>query len=141
MISSLTLFAMAMAQPAADPADAPQTLRFARLTIHQRVIIRVPRVEPIKPIEWRERGADRCNAIAGLAGASFVKAGSVDLFFTDGRRLRALLGNKCTAIDFYSGFYIRPPADGMVCARRDAARSRSGAVCEIRAFKRLVPKR
>lgn len=132
---------MTMVQPPAGTANAVETLRFAKLTIHQRVIIRVPRVEPVKPVEWRERKADRCTAIAGLAGASFVKAGSVDLFFTDGRRLRALLGNNCAAIDFYSGFYIRPPADGMVCARRDAARSRSGAVCEIRAFKRLVPKR
>lgn len=112
-----------------------------QVSIHQRLVIRVPRMAPVKPVEWRERSAERCQPIDGLAGASFVKAGTVDLFFTDGRRMRALLGDKCPAIDFYSGFYIRPPADGRVCAKRDAARSRSGAVCEIRAFKRLVPKR
>ena len=81
------------------------------------------------------------NIAAGTGRDVVTGAGTVDLFFTDGRRIRALLGNKCTAIDFYSGFYIRPPVDGRVCARRDPGRSRSGAVCEIRAFKRLVPKR
>lgn len=141
MKSALPLLALAMLAPPGSGEGQVEGQVENRVTIHQRIVIRVPRMTPVKPIEWRERGTDQCQPIAGLAGASFVKAGTVDLFFTDGRRIRALLGNKCTAIDFYSGFYIRPPVDGRVCARRDPARSRSGAVCEIRAFKRLVPKR
>lgn len=125
--------------PSGGAIDEPRA--FAQMTLHQRVVIRVPRRDPPTPIVWRERGAPRCHALSGLAGASFLKPGAVDLFFTDGRRLRALLGNNCSAVDFYSGFYIRPPEDGRVCAKRDAARSRSGTVCEIRAFKWLVPKR
>ncbi|MBA3880839.1 MAG: hypothetical protein C0500_14105 [Sphingobium sp.] len=121
-----------------DPGEGQQ---LSQLTIRQRLVIRVPRLAPVKPIEWREKRADRCTLLDGIAGAAFTNNGSVDLYFSDGRRLRALLGDKCPAIDFYSGFYIKPAADGRVCARRDAVRSRSGAACEIRAFKRLVPKR
>ncbi|MBA4047310.1 MAG: hypothetical protein C0476_02070 [Sphingomonas sp.] len=128
-----------MAAPNGGAASEPRAL--AQMTLHQRVMIRVPRRAPVKPIVWRERGAPRCHDLAGLAGASFLKPGSVELYFNDGRRLRAVLGNNCSAIDFYSGFYIRPREDGRVCARRDAARSRSGAVCEIRTFKWLVEKR
>lgn len=136
MYSALLLLALA-----APGVGVDDTRYLARLTLHQRVVIRVPRREPTRPVVWRERGAARCHELAGLAGASFLKPGSVDLFFSDGRRLRAILGNGCSAIDFYAGFYIRPPDDGQVRARRDAARSRSGAVCDIRAFKWLVPKR
>lgn len=109
----------------------------------ERVVIRVKRLEvpPPKPIEWRETKGERCTALQGIAGAAFNKPGSVDLVFSDGRRLRARFGDDCPAIDFYSGFYIRPTADGQVCAKRDAVRSRSGAQCEIRAFRRLVPRR
>jgi len=135
MIPAFTFLAMALL---GDPGDGQQSAQF---TFRQQLVIRVPRLAPVKPIEWREKRADRCTLLDGIGGAAFTNSGSVDLYFRDGRRLRALLGDKCPAIDFYSGFYIRPAADGRVCARRDAVRSRSGAACEIRAFKRLVPKR
>lgn len=109
----------------------------AMMTIHQSIVVRVVRTPPAKPLVWRERKAARCTALDGIAGASFIKTGSVDLAFTDGRRLRAHFGDDCPALDFYAGFYIRPTVDGLVCARRDAVRSRSGAACQIRAFKRL----
>ncbi len=127
----------AVAAGAAQAAPA-QSVQYS---VHQRIIIRVPRVEPVKPVEWRETKASRCTPLDGIAGAAFLKAGSVDLVFSDGRRLRAKFADDCPAIDFYSGFYIRPTADGQVCARRDAVRSRSGAACEIRTLRRLVPRR
>ena len=135
MIPAITFLAMALL---GDPGEGQQLSQF---TIRQWLVIRVPRLAPVKPIEWREKRADRCTLLDGIGGAAFTNDGSVDLYFSDGRRLRALLGDKCPAIDFYSGFYIKPAADGLVCARRDAVRSRSGAACEIRAFRRLVPKR
>ena len=136
MISAFTLLTMVLLAP--DPGDGQIV---AQLTVRQRIVIRVPRLAPVTPIEWREKRADRCTPLEGVAGAAFNNNGSVDLYFSDGRRLRALLGDKCPAIDFYSGFYIKPTEDGRVCAKRDAVRSRSGAACEIRAFRRLVPKR
>lgn len=135
MIPAITFLAMALL---GDPGEGQQLSQF---TIRQRLVIRVPRLAPVKPIEWREKRADRCTLLDGIGGGAFTNDGSVDLYFSDGRRLRALLGDKCPVIDFYSGFYIKPAADGLVCARRDAVRSRSGAACEIRAFRRLVPKR
>lgn len=136
MIPAFTLLAMTLLSPP-EPGEG-QVL--TQLTIRQRVVIRVPRLAPVKPIVWREKRANRCTALDGIAGAAFTNNGTVDLYFSDGRRLRALLGDKCPAIDFYSGFYITRAADGQVCAKRDAVRSRSGAACEIRAFRRLIAK-
>jgi len=121
-----------------DPGDGPLV---AQLTIRQRLVIRVPRLAPVKPVVWREKRADRCTPLDGIAGAAFTGAGNVDLFFSDGRRLRAQLGDKCPAIDFYSGFYLQRAADGMICAKRDAIRSRSGDFCRIEAFRELTRKR
>ena len=59
----------------------------------------------------------------------------------DGTRLRALFDDDCPALDFYSGLYVKGTTDGMVCADRDSIRSRSGSVCRIDGFKRLVAKR
>jgi hypothetical protein len=55
--------------------------------------------------------------------------------------LRARLDHGCRALDFYSGFYLRPAPDGNICADRDSVRARSGASCEISRFRRLVAER
>jgi len=66
---------------------------------------------------------------------------SVDLITAAGRRLRARFDDDCRAIDFYAGFYLKRTVDGMLCAKRDAIRSRSGDFCRIEAFKQLRAKR
>lgn len=128
------LAGLAMMQSANDE-------RLLDYSFHQRIVIRVPRVTPVEPVRWRETRAERCVPLENLAGAAFNAARSVDLVLSGGQRLRAHFKEECPAIDFYSGFYIRPTSDGLVCARRDAVRSRSGASCEIHAFRRLVPRR
>lgn len=127
--------------------------RYAQMTLRQRVVIRVPRVGPPPtaatlrtpdevPLErWREKGAPRCVPAATLTGASIDREGEVDLTTSAGKRLRAKLDDDCPALDFYSGFYLRPDADDMVCARRDVIRARSGARCAITGFKSLVARR
>jgi len=47
----------------------------------------------------------------------------------------------CPALDFYSGFYLRPSADGQVCADRDTVHARSGGQCGIERFRTLVPRK
>lgn len=139
-------------------ADAPVGLdgtRWAQLTIHERLIIRIPRVAPpssavstptnlsrsLPPPQWVERGAPKCVAAASLTGAQVGAAGAVDLIVQGTKRLRAKLEEDCPTLDFYSGFYLKPAGDGNVCAGRDMIRSRSGAHCAIREFKTLVAKR
>lgn len=137
--------------PAAPPSPSPSPPgeQLAQLSIHERIVIRVPRMraepppppaEP-PPVRWIEKRGDRCIPAAAIAGALISGPGSVDMVLDDGGRARALLEADCPALDYYLGFYIKPTTDGKVCAGRDAIRSRSGAMCPIRAFRRLVPRR
>lgn len=135
---------LALAVPAG--ASIAQGVEYAQLTVHERIVIRVPRmsVAPIrapKPVEWKEKKGPKCLAVTDFAGALIAKPGTVDLVMQGGRRYRAKLEGDCRQLDFYSGFYIKPSADGRICADRDAIRVRSGAACEIETFRSLEPKR
>ncbi len=118
--------------------------RYAQITIRERVIIRVPTrpsAPPAKPAKWKEKKAPRCVSLNALAGAAVTANDSVDLILRGGTRLRARLDRNCPALDFYSGFYIKPTRDGRICADRDTIHARSGGQCEINSFKALVPDR
>ncbi|GGA46832.1 hypothetical protein [Sphingomonas psychrolutea] len=121
----------------------------AQLTIHQRIVIRIPRILGGRPeqrseppaIRWSEKKGPRCVPMDALEGAIITGSDSVDLIVADGTRLRAGFDDNCPALDFYSGLYVKGTADGMICADRDSIRSRSGSACRIDGFKRLVAKR
>ncbi|MFZ3484522.1 hypothetical protein [Sphingomonas sp. 3-13AW] len=115
----------------------------------QRIIVRVPRMDltaasaaPALPaITWVEKRTDRCVPVANLAAVSVTRPDSVDLMLAGGKRLRARLEDDCPSLAFYSGFYVKPTSDGMMCASRDSIRSRSGGQCRISSFRMLVPSR
>ena len=124
-------------------------VELAQFTIHQRIVIRIPRILP-RPkeqrseppaIRWAEKKGPRCVPMAALEGAIITGGDSVDLMVADGTRLRAVFDDECPALDFYSGLYVKGTADGLICADRDSIRARSGSVCQIDGFKRLVAKR
>jgi len=130
-------------------AAPPVVMQFSQLSIHQRIVIRVPRI-PDQPAptaagdgeaRWRERKAPKCIAVTSIAGASLTRSESIDLIIVDGRRLRAHFNNRCPAMDFYAGFYLKPTADGALCARRDSIRSRSGRDCRVESLRELVRRR
>lgn len=137
------------AQVGRAPAAGTRTM----VQIERHIIVRVPRMSaapgviptavaaPIPPVSWSERRVEQCVPISSLAGASITRPDSVDLVLSGGRRMRARLGDDCPALGFYSGFYIRPPADGQICARRDSIRSRAGGECRITGLRALVPSR
>lgn len=143
------LTAQAQQRPPARPAPGDgQTI----VTIQQRMIIRVPRLSAppgaavamasrTQASRWVEKKADKCVPLIDIAAAALPSEDSVDLILNGGKRLRAKLARDCHALDFYSGFYVRMTPDGKACAARDAFRSRSGAECQIKAFRTLVPKR
>jgi len=161
-MSASILAAMLMASasvagpvPVAPSARPPSPQRMAQVTIREQVIIRVQtqspsaaltapresrsRLLPSAPIRWREKKAPRCVALNTLAGASVTQADAVDLVLRGGERLRAKLDTTCRALDYYSGFYLKPTGDGKMCAERDTIHDRSGSQCEITSFRRLVP--
>jgi hypothetical protein len=114
-----------------------------QMTVHQRIVVRVPRMTaaPPAPIRWKEHRGPKCIDVNDVAGAVVNGDDTVDLVLIGSRRMRARLERSCRQIGYYSGFYVKPGADGRVCAGRDSIRVRSGAACGISAYKRLEVKR
>ena len=127
------------------PASA-DSVRFTQMTVRERIVIRVPRVPGVggaalpvpKPVTWKETKGPKCIAAQGLAGALISAPKQIDLVLIGGKRVRAKLDGDCKPLDFYGGYYLRPAADGMICAARDGIKMRSGASCGIDVFKTLV---
>ncbi|WEJ99820.1 MAG: hypothetical protein P0Y59_23460 [Candidatus Sphingomonas phytovorans] len=144
----LALILLALAPGASVDESRLDKVEVAQLTVHQRIIIRIPRLpftsrEPIQDqqsVRWSEKKGPKCVAMSDLVGAAISAPDSIDLMIEDGSRVRARLNDDCPPLDYYSGYYLKPTQDGMVCADRDAIRSRSGGSCRIKEFKRLVAK-
>ena len=141
----LSLVAPVMA--AADAQHASPVATFTQFSFHERIIIRIPRMgrdkgaAPASPVAWKEKRGPACIGANQMGGALIAGPSSVDIVLTGGQRVRAKLDGDCQPLDFYGGFYMRPGADGQICADRDSIRVRSGASCRIDSFKRLVAKR
>ncbi len=143
---TVTLFALAAPAAAIVQSDL-DGVEIAQ--VHERIIVRVPRMShrppartsPATAPEFKEHKGPKCVAVGDIAGAALGKPGVVDLMMDNGTRLRAKLDGDCKPLDYYTGFYIRPAADGLICEDRDAIRMRSGATCEIEGFKSLRIKR
>lgn len=138
--------ALAATFPALAGAGAPPVpaAPAAKLTIHERLIIRVPRMQEQRrgdDTRWKEKSGPKCITANEVTGAAVGQDGEVDLVLGGVRRMRAQLDDHCPALTFYSGFYLKPGADGRICAKRDAIRSRSGRPCAIRHFRRLTPRK
>ena len=129
------------------PRQRPAPVAGGTITVRQQVIIRVPagarRIRPAgqSMIRWRESRGPRCIPARHIVGYALLGQQSVDLIFRDHSRIRARLGRRCPALDFYRGFYLHATEDGQICADRDAIRSRGGAACEIDQFRSLRPAR
>lgn len=144
------LLLIALAPVAASDDVRPDRVELAQLTIRQRIVIRIPRVfgggtpvprsEP-RPLRWIERKGPKCVPASTLVGVVIENTDKVDMVMIDGTRMRARFNDKCAALDFYSGVYVKQSLDGLLCADRDSFRARSGSVCEIDGFRRLELKR
>ena len=124
----------------ASPPDAvAQPEDYAQLVIREQIMVRMqPARRPAAvPVQWKEAKGPKCVAAKAILGAAAIGEDSVDLLLRDRTRVRAKLDNSCPALDYYYGFYIRPNADGMICADRDAIRSRVGGECGIDRFRSL----
>jgi hypothetical protein len=159
MVNFVLVAAALMLPPSAPPFEGRKAsasldgTRLAQVRIQQHIVIRVPRpgpesvrrisapAAPLPPIAWVEKGGDKCVQMSSLSGAAITRPDSVDLVLAGGKRVRAKLGSECPALDFYSGFYVKPTKDGKVCAKRDTFRSRAGGECQIKAFRTLIPER
>lgn len=91
------------------------------------------------PVRFVEGPTRECLPIKSIAGVQVDKGNRLILFMRNRNVIGASLEKSCRARDFYSGFYVERSEDGRICARRDRLQSRSGASCEVRNFRRLVP--
>ena len=122
----------------AAPPPAPE--QYAQVVIREQIMVRVqqaPARAAAVPVQWKEGKGPKCVPARGILGASRLGEDSVDLVMRDRSRVRAKLDSSCPALDYYYGFYIRPNADGMICADRDSIRSRVGGQCGIDRFRSL----
>lgn len=124
----------------------------AQVRIEQHILWRVtpiPRparesmmaVDPVPPPPPRmiERKMGDCVPMSAIASGQPQRGSRLLLLLRDRRMVVADLEKACSARDFYSGFYVdKPHADGRLCASRDRILARSGARCEISAFRLLV---
>jgi glycine/D-amino acid oxidase-like deaminating enzyme len=134
-------FLILAALASAAPTSAPSLdgIVFAQVSIRQTVVIRVPSAPPLPPrIRWREKKTLKCVPVSELGGYAISQPDSIDLIVKGGARYRARLEQGCPSIAFYSGFYIRPPADGRICAGRDQFHSRAGGQCGIDKLRSLI---
>lgn len=138
------------AYPSVDPAAAPVA---EQVSIQQSVTVRIsPRPAPApmqsaffapgfdNTVEPRfiERKFGKCLPINAIFGVQPVTNSSLLLILRDNRMITAQLEKGCQARQFYSGFLVKPNADGQVCVSRDALLSRTGASCQISGFKQII---
>lgn len=131
------------------PPQPSAGVEVAQLTITQSIIIRVPARRsrryvanddtPSAPPRFKERKGPKCINASAIGAAAVTAPDSVDFILKGGRRVRARLEEACPALDYYSGFYVKPPADGRICADRDSIHTRSGGDCQIDKFRILTP--
>ena len=139
--AALLLATLGSAPAEPSPADP---IQFAQVVIREQILVRVPmrlrqaQERAPSPVEWKEGRGPKCLSMRSLAGATLLGPNSVDLILNDRSRVRARLEKSCPALDYYYGFYIRPNADGQICAERDVIRSRMGGQCQIDQFRSLT---
>lgn len=130
----------------AQPTQSVMSVEiFAQVRI-ERQIIRIRPAPPPSPAsliiaqqKWKEKGAPNCIKWNNMAAAMVSSPTTLDLIVRGGSRFRVKLEKSCSAVDFYSGFYVKMTPDGQICQDRDSIHSRAGGECVIDKFKSLVP--
>lgn len=89
--------------------------------------------------QMAERNIGKCVKTNQIVGVQPMEDNRLMLFMRDQKMIAANLEKACSSRDFYSGFYLEPNADGQICIGRDKLRSRTGANCEIKRMRQLVP--
>lgn len=133
------------------PEEAPvreHQVHLAQLSIEQRVIIRIPAMPPrsseameatpAPAVRWKQSKGPRCLPLNLIRAAVVTDDSGVTMVVSRAERYLAHLGRACRPADFYSGFYISPNKDGVLCAGRDTLHARNGSACEIQRFSRMT---
>ncbi|WP_442681243.1 hypothetical protein ACSBM8_08780 [Sphingomonas sp. ASY06-1R] len=145
----MTFFLLAGALVTLTPQASVASVRttdsveLAQLSFRSRVVVRVQTssLSVVPAAALREKKGPRCVQIEDILAAGVLARTSVDLVLRGGYRMRARFAASCPGLDYYSGFYLVPSADGKICADRDAIRDRAGGECAIDKFRKLIAAR
>jgi len=147
-VTFLTLLGALIAHGSGMPPAQPPTrdeglVELAQLTFRSRIVVRVQtsQLATVPLAALREKKGPKCIGMGDILAAAVVARSSVDLVLRGGYRMRVRFAANCPGLDYYSGFYIAPTADGKLCADRDVVRDRAGGECEIDKFRQLVEQR
>jgi hypothetical protein len=137
---TLALIALSPVTPAPTPPRDQRAVELAQVSFRSRVVVRVQttQLEMVPLAALKEKKGPKCVAMGDILAAAVLARSSVDLVLRGGYRMRARFSASCPGLDYYSGFYLVPSADGKLCADRDVIRDRAGGECEIDKFRRLV---
>jgi hypothetical protein len=139
MLSGISAAALLAWLPVLFGLTAPGQPAVTRIVVQEQLIVKIP-VRPVRQsIEWEEHKGPRCLDTEEIRGAVLAGSSEVDFALKGRKWVRAKLGDKCPALDFYRGFYLKPE-DDRICAERDSIHSRMGGSCEIERFRRLTAK-
>ena len=122
-----------------------------QVRIERRVTIRIAPISPAvrenmvaefsrpqaQP-RYIERKMGKCVPLRSIAAAQAAPGDRLMLYMRDQRIVSARLEKACSAQDFYSGFYVEPSKDGMLCVDRDKLQARTGAKCELSGLRQMV---
>ncbi len=118
-----------------------------QVRIQQRVVVRISPAQPRSSLvadlprqlstRLVERKMGKCIPLRDVLAVQTGGPSKLILYLRDRQMISAQLDKACSARDFYSGFYVEPSKDGNLCVSRDELQSRSGAKCELSAFRRL----
>jgi hypothetical protein len=138
----IALSPLAPSSPAGT-SEAEENIELAQLTFRSRIVVRVQTSQlAVVPLSaFKEKKGPKCIGASEILAAAVLARSSVDLVLRGGYRMRARFSASCPGLDYYSGFYAVPAADGKLCAGRDVIRDRAGSECEIEKFRRLVESR
>jgi hypothetical protein len=133
-----------VAVPRPRETDVPILFAQLQMRIERQTIIRIRPAPPAAAAitatpRWKEKGAPNCIKWSSMAAAMVSSPTTIDLIIKGGTRFRVKLERSCSAVDFYSGFYVKNTPDGQICRERDMIHSRSGGECGIDRFRTLVP--
>jgi hypothetical protein len=143
LVGALIALGANAAPPFPGPSRDSDAVELAQLSFRSHIVVRVQtrQLAMAPETSLREKKGPKCIAAGDILAAAVLARSSVDLVLRGGFRLRARFSSNCPGLDYYSGFYAVPAADGTLCADRDVVRDRAGGECEIDKFRRLVPRK
>jgi hypothetical protein len=129
-----------VASPIPEAMPEPAAVQLAQLSFRSHIVVRVQtsQLAMVPESSLREKKGPKCVAAGDILAAAVLARSSVDLVLRGGYRMRVRFSASCPGLDYYSGFYAVPAADGKLCADRDVIRDRAGGECEIDKFRQLV---